>query len=127
MHVIILPLSEESNDKVSLKLLVENLREEVEVRDECSLEDDRNVRSVEQLNGVGLLVALHFSAAHSEFNSESLYSNHVNEYQNNLNFKILGWWVRHLRKIKSRTKLALCECSCEKNGIGYHHTTPPST
>jgi hypothetical protein len=48
------------------------LREEVEVRDEGSLEDDGNVGSVEKLDWVWLLVSLHSSAAYCELNSETL-------------------------------------------------------
>jgi len=42
-HVILLPFSKESNEEVSLKLFVKDLREEVEVRDESSLEDNGDV------------------------------------------------------------------------------------
>lgn len=73
VHVVVLPLAEEPDEKVALELLVEDLREEVEVGDEGSLQDDGDVRGVEQLNGVGLLVSLHFPAAHGKFNSETLY------------------------------------------------------
>jgi len=42
-HVIFLPFSEKPDNEVALKLLVKNLREEIEIRNECSLEDNRNV------------------------------------------------------------------------------------
>jgi hypothetical protein len=42
-HVILLPLSKKTNNKVSFKLLVEDLREEVEIGDESSLENDGDV------------------------------------------------------------------------------------
>jgi len=38
-----LPLAEERNEEVAFEFAMQNLTEEVEVRDEGCLEDDRNV------------------------------------------------------------------------------------
>ena len=72
MHVILLPLSKEANNEVALELSVENLGEEVEVGDKSGLEDDGDVGGVKELDGVGLSVSLHLSAAHGDFDSETL-------------------------------------------------------
>lgn len=52
-HVNLLPLSEESDEEVTSEVPVQDLGHEVQVGHESSLEDDRDVGSVEQLNGVG--------------------------------------------------------------------------
>ena len=72
-HIILLPLSKEINNEVSSEFLGENLREEVEIGNKGSLENNGNVRGIEQLDGVWLLVTLHFSTANSKFHSETLY------------------------------------------------------
>jgi hypothetical protein len=69
-----LPLSKQVNEEVTSEFLGENLREEVQVRDEGSLQDDGNVRGVEQLNGIRLLVTLHFAAGNLDLNAEALLS-----------------------------------------------------
>jgi hypothetical protein len=71
-HVIFLPFSKKVNNKVSSEFLCKNLREEVKVANECGLENDGNVRGIEKLNWVWLLVTLHLSAGNSKFNSETL-------------------------------------------------------
>jgi len=50
--VDLLPLSEQVDEHVGLKALVEELRDEVHVGDERGLENDGDVGSVEQLDGV---------------------------------------------------------------------------
>jgi hypothetical protein len=72
-HVILLPFSEKVHEEVTAELLSENLREEVEVGDESSLEDDRNVGGVEELDGVWLLVSFHFAGRNGKLNAEALY------------------------------------------------------
>jgi hypothetical protein len=67
-----LPLSEEIHEEVSSEFLGKDLREEVQVGDEGGLQNDGDVRGVEQLNRVRLLVSLHASAAHSDLNAEAL-------------------------------------------------------
>ena len=49
-HVVFLPLSDEAYEEVSSKLTVKHLGKEVEVGHECSLEDDWDVRGVEELH-----------------------------------------------------------------------------
>ena len=56
-HVVLLPLSEERHEEVTLKLAVEHLTEEVEVGNESCLQDDWDVRSVEKFDRVLSLVA----------------------------------------------------------------------
>ena len=60
-HVNLFPLAEERNDKVALKLLIQNLGEEVEVGDKSGLQDDGDVAGVEKLDGVGLFISLNLS------------------------------------------------------------------
>lgn len=60
-HVIVLPFAKEADDQVAAELAGQDLGEEVDVRHECSLKDDRNVRSVEQFDWVWLLEAAHLS------------------------------------------------------------------
>lgn len=62
MHVILLPLAQKTDDEVAFEFFVQNLREEVKIRDKCGLQNDRNVGSVEKLNGVWLLITFHLSA-----------------------------------------------------------------
>ena len=71
-HVVLLPFSEELDEVVAFELTVEHLREEVQVGHEGSLENDGDVRGVEQLDGVRLLVTSHASVDQLEFNSEAL-------------------------------------------------------
>lgn len=71
-HVVVLPFSKEANNEVSSELSGKDLSEEVDIGDECSLQDDWDVRSVEQLDWVWLLEASHLSAAQAEFNTETL-------------------------------------------------------
>lgn len=58
-HIILLPLAEEAHKVVALKASVQDLTEEVQVRDEGSLQNDRDVRSIEELDREGSLVASH--------------------------------------------------------------------
>jgi hypothetical protein len=51
---------------------VEHLGEEVQVGHEGGLQDDWDVRGVEELDWVGLSVASHLSGADLELNSEAL-------------------------------------------------------
>ena len=80
-HVVILPFAEQPNDKVASEFAGEDLREEVNVRDESSLEDDGDVRGVEQLDGIGLLEATHPLRRERQLNSEALEVNH-NQHHN---------------------------------------------
>jgi hypothetical protein len=68
-----LPFSKQVDEEVSSELLGENLGEEVQVRDECGLQDDGDIGGVEQLNGIRLLVTLHFATSHLNLNTEALF------------------------------------------------------
>lgn len=61
-HVVLLPFTNEGHEEVALELSVKYLTEEVKVRHKSSLEDDRDVRGVEQLNWVRSLVSTNASA-----------------------------------------------------------------
>ena len=77
-HVILLPLTEQVHEEVATELLGQDLREEVEVGHERSLKNDGNVGSVEELDGVWLLVALHPAGRHSDLNAETLLKHMIN-------------------------------------------------
>ena len=72
-HIIVLPLSEETNDEVASELTCEDLSEEVDVRNKSGLKNDWDVRSVEKLDWVWLLETSHLSAGEAELNTESLH------------------------------------------------------
>ena len=72
-HVVILPFSKERNDEVSSELSSKDLGEEVNVGNESSLQDNWDVRGVEQLDWVWLSETSHLLAAQRKLNSESLY------------------------------------------------------
>lgn len=80
--VVLSPLSDEADEIVTrLSILsVKNLGEEVEVGDESSLEDDGDVRSIEQLDGERHFVTTHLSVSESQFNAESLEIDNDKEY-----------------------------------------------
>jgi len=71
-HFDILPLSNKLDKEVSLESFMEHLREEIEIRNKGSLQDNRDIRSVEQFNRVGSSVTSDFHVFDGEFNSESL-------------------------------------------------------
>jgi len=71
-HVIILPLSEKTDDEIASELSGEDLGEEVDVGDESSLENDWDVGGVEKLDGVWLSETSHLLAAQGELDSEAL-------------------------------------------------------
>jgi hypothetical protein len=67
-----LPSSEQVNEQVITESSIQQLGEEVQVGNQCSLQDDGNVRSIEELDWVGSLSSTHFGALYWEINSESL-------------------------------------------------------
>jgi len=71
-HVIILPLSEKWNDEVTSELSSQDLGEEVNIGNESSLQNNWNVRSVEQLNWIWLSETSHLSGTKTKLNTESL-------------------------------------------------------
>lgn len=77
----VLPRSEEIYQEVSTEVSVENLRDEEQVGDEGSLENDGDVGSVEQLDWVWLSLALNSVALDSKINSESLEEDDDEEYE----------------------------------------------
>lgn len=74
LGVVLSPLSNTVDEEVvGLSILsVEDLGEEVEVGDEGSLQDDRDVRGIEQLNGERYFVTTHLSVSEGQFDAESL-------------------------------------------------------
>jgi len=72
MLISVSPLSNERHEVVTRVLSVEHLREEVEVGGEGSLQNDGDVRGIEQLDGVGHFVTTYLSVTQSQFNAESL-------------------------------------------------------
>jgi hypothetical protein len=75
----ILPLTKEVNQEVGLEPLVEQLGEEVEITDERRLQDDRNVRGVEQLDRVGSLVPSNLLTLDRQVHLEALEVDHNEE------------------------------------------------
>jgi hypothetical protein len=71
-HVVVLPLSKESNNEVASELSSQDLGEEINVRDESTLENDWNVGRVEKLDWIWLSETSHLSATQTKFNSETL-------------------------------------------------------
>lgn len=71
-HIIILPLSKKSNDKVSSELSSQDLCEEVNIGDKCSLEDNWNVGGIEKSDWIWLSETSHLSATELELDSETL-------------------------------------------------------
>ena len=72
-HVIIFPLAEETNNEVAAESSGQNLREEVNVADERSLQDDGDVRRVEQLDGERLSMTLGLSSGELKLDLEILH------------------------------------------------------
>jgi len=75
-----LPFSNEGDEEVALKLTVKHLTEEVQVGDECGLQDDWNVRGVEKLNRIRSFVTSNTLTFKFKFNSKAL---EVDDDENN--------------------------------------------
>ena len=71
-HVIILPLSEKRNNKVTSEFSSQDLGEEVNVGNESCLQNNWNVGSVEQLDWIWLSETSHLSGTETELNTETL-------------------------------------------------------
>jgi hypothetical protein len=56
-HVVVLPLAEQADDEVAAEPLCKDLREEINIADERSLQDNRNIGGVEELDRERLLDA----------------------------------------------------------------------
>lgn len=76
------PTTEEGNEEVTAKLLVENLGEEVELRNESTLQDNGHVGCVEQLDGVCSGSTSLLGGLNGEFYSEALEVNNDYEDEN---------------------------------------------
>merc|ERR1712070_1095713 len=68
----LLPATQKLHKYVSAVTLVKQLREEVQVGNQRGLEDDRNVRGVEQLDGVGALLTTVLLVLDWEIHTEAL-------------------------------------------------------
>ena len=114
-HVILLPLSEERHEEVTLELSVEHLTEEVEVGDESCLQNDWDVRSVEKFDRVLSLVATDTSRRQLKFNSESLHkwvSDHILRF---LGLLVCGQSSKEVSLV-ARCELTLAIVPANKNG-----------
>mmetsp|Transcript_14005 Transcript_14005/g.33972 ORF Transcript_14005/g.33972 Transcript_14005/m.33972 type:complete len:363 (+) Transcript_14005:347-1435(+) len=80
-EVALLPLAQDVHQHVRLEPAVEQLAEEVQVRHQSSLQDDRNVRGVEQLDGVVPLLPPDPLVLHRQVHPEPLEVDHDKEHQ----------------------------------------------
>lgn len=71
-EIDVLPFTKKSNNDITSEPSIKNLREEVEILDDSSLEDDGESRGVEELNLVRLDNPSDLSVDQTDFNSESL-------------------------------------------------------
>jgi hypothetical protein len=69
---IIAPLSEESDEHVGSEAPVKELREEVQVGNQCRLENNRDVRGIEKLHRVAALVSTLLLTLQWQINTKSL-------------------------------------------------------
>ena len=67
-----LPFAQKSDRQVATKLLVQQLRDEVQVGHKCRLKDDGHVGCVEQLDWVRALCASPLSTSYWQIYSETL-------------------------------------------------------
>ena len=74
-HIILLPFADKRHKVVSFELPVHDLTEEVEVGDEGRLQDDWDIRGVEEFHGEGSLEPSHFLALQLQVHMESLQTN----------------------------------------------------
>ena len=75
-HVDVFPRADQPHEEVAFEVLVEDLTEEEQVRDEGALEDDGHVACVEQLDGVGLLVSTGLLMTDSQLHTITLEVDH---------------------------------------------------
>ena len=74
LNVVVGPLSKETHEEVALELAVKHLGQEVQVGDEGGLQDDRDVGSVEEFDGIGVGLSSLPLALQCKFDSEALLS-----------------------------------------------------
>ena len=89
----VLPASQEIDNHVGWVALEEQLRNEVQVRDESRLEDNRHVRGVEELDWVGALLATGRAVLHREIHTETLEVDYDQENDQS------GHELDHVRKV----------------------------
>lgn len=73
MMMAYLPAAKELHEEVGAVALVEQLRDEVQVGHQGRLQDDGHVACVEELNGVGVLLATRPPGSHRQVNSPPLH------------------------------------------------------
>lgn len=98
-HIVILPFSKETNNEVSSELSSEDLGEEVDVGNECCLEDDWDVGGIEQFDWIWLLESSHLSAAQTQFNSETLEVNNNEHYYGGGNEVAEIWCILPVKRL----------------------------
>lgn len=76
-----LPLAQQSNHQVAPELLVEQLADEVEVADQGRLQDNGDVASVEQFDGVGPSASSYFLVLDGDVDFEALEVDDDEEHQ----------------------------------------------
>ena len=70
--VAVLPLAQNANQDVGRRAVVQQLRDEVEIRDQGRLKNDRHVRRVEELDGVGPLLTAVLLVLDGEYDPPTL-------------------------------------------------------
>lgn len=78
--VVVRPLANETDKIVALVLSVEDLREEVEVAHEGRLENNGDVRGIEQFDGIRHFVTTDLSVGECEFDAEALEVDNYKEH-----------------------------------------------
>mmetsp|Transcript_10940 Transcript_10940/g.20936 ORF Transcript_10940/g.20936 Transcript_10940/m.20936 type:complete len:213 (+) Transcript_10940:557-1195(+) len=110
--VLFLPLSEKLDKDVLRVSLVEQLGEEVKVGHQSSLENDRDVGGVEELDGVGSSVSTVTFVLDGEIDAETLEVDHDDEHEHG------GKQVENVRKVlavKSFVESAHLICTSDKH------------
>lgn len=79
-HIIVLPFSEKWHDEVTSEFSSQDLGEEINVWNECCLQNDWDVGSVEQLDWIWLSESSHLSGTKAKLNTETL---EVNDNKDN--------------------------------------------
>lgn len=102
-HVVVLPLADEADEDVALELAVKNLGKEVQVGDEGSLEDNWDVRGIEQLDWVGVGLTTGAFALECKFNTEAL------EVDDNEDDNDSGDQIRDIGRVLPIEGLLQCE------------------
>ena len=75
----VLPLTKQVDEEITLESLVQQLREEVDVRDERRLQNDGSVRRVEEFDWVGPHLATNLLMFHWQLHTKPLKEDHDEE------------------------------------------------